>query len=411
MSLKFTVIVPTRERADTLEKALQTITAQDYDNLEILVSDNCSADRTPEVVAGLKDPRVRYVRTPGRLSMADNWEFALSQATGDWITMVGDDDGLMRDCIAKIHALAVETRAEAISTNCGSFLWPSLTGMRSGILSVPVRTGWEWRRSSEWRARVLQGRAVYPMLPMLYTGGFVTAAALQRARHGRPRFYHSCIPDVYSTMALSRVVPTYVYSWESVALSGLSSHSTGRAQFTVRRDDADQQAAVTFIQEGNIPFHRDIPLEEDGRYPNSMQAMVYESFLQVADIDPEPRPLPRERQLVVVLATAPRQHKDRIGAWARRFARQHDLDFDKAAAAARWYGLRLKARNLPAAVAMAYRVHTIGSESFPLKDINEACVAASIVLDVKPSRVRHALQKIRRRLDGTRARERRQLLL
>jgi hypothetical protein len=248
------------------------------------------------------------------------------------------------------------------------------------------------------------------MLPILYTGGFVMASALQRARRGRTRFYHSCIPDVYSTMALSLVMPEYVYSWEPVALSGLSAHSTGRAQFTMR-DDADQRAAVTFLQEGNIPFHRDIPLDEDGHYPKSMQAMVYESFLQVADIEPEPRLLPRERQLVVVLATAPPQHENRIRAWAQRFASQHGLSFDAAAASARWYRLRLKARNLPAAMTAAYRLHTMGSESLPLTDIDEACLAAGIALDLKPSRVGNALRKIRRRLDGTRARERKQSLL
>ena len=406
MPHRFSVIIPTRERADTLEKTLRTVVAQDYDELEILVSDNCSTDRTPEVVAAMRDPRVRYVKTPRRLSMADNWEFALSHATGRWLTILGDDDGLLRDGIARIDRLATETGAAAIGTSACSFLWPSLTGTRSGILSVPVRVGWERRQSDVWRARVLQGKSAYPTLPMLYTGGFVTAAALQQARFGRPRFYHSCIPDVYSTMALSRVLPEYVYSWEPVAISGLSRHSTGQSQFSTRREAPAQRAADTFLQEGNIPFHRDIPLDEAGHYPRSIQAMVYESYLQVADIEPEGQVLPRERQLAVVLATATREHRESVEAWGHRFADLHALDFDRAAADARSYRRRLRLANLPANLALIYRTHTVGSVARPLVDIDEASIAATAVQREKPSKLLHVMGKIRRRLDGTRRRER-----
>ena len=52
----FTVIIPTRERSDTLQHALHTCVIQDYDNLEILISDNLSQDHTREVVESYKDP-------------------------------------------------------------------------------------------------------------------------------------------------------------------------------------------------------------------------------------------------------------------------------------------------------------------------------------------------------------------
>ena len=60
---KITVIIPTRERCDVLESSLRTVTSQDYDNLEIIVSDNCSTDDTEGVVRRANDQRIRYVRT------------------------------------------------------------------------------------------------------------------------------------------------------------------------------------------------------------------------------------------------------------------------------------------------------------------------------------------------------------
>ena len=74
----FTVVIPTRERCDTLEHSLRTCVTQDYDNLEILISDNFSQDRTREVVESFNDKRIRYINTGKRLSMTDNFEFALS---------------------------------------------------------------------------------------------------------------------------------------------------------------------------------------------------------------------------------------------------------------------------------------------------------------------------------------------
>ena len=51
----FTVVIPTRERAEVLQHCLKTVVAQDYDNLEILVSDNFSCDDTEDVVRSFKE--------------------------------------------------------------------------------------------------------------------------------------------------------------------------------------------------------------------------------------------------------------------------------------------------------------------------------------------------------------------
>ena len=50
---KFTVIIPTRERCEVLWACLKTVTAQEYENLEIIVSDNVSADATVDVVRSI----------------------------------------------------------------------------------------------------------------------------------------------------------------------------------------------------------------------------------------------------------------------------------------------------------------------------------------------------------------------
>ena len=49
-NIHFTIIIPTRERCDTLKYAIQTVLNQEYDDFEILVSDNCSTDHTQSII-------------------------------------------------------------------------------------------------------------------------------------------------------------------------------------------------------------------------------------------------------------------------------------------------------------------------------------------------------------------------
>lgn len=131
---RITVIIPTRERCDVLEKTLRTVTAQNYDDLDIIVSDNFSADDTERVVRSTNDARVKYVNTGKRLSMSHNWEFALSKV-GDvgWVTIIGDDDGLLPGSLDKISEIIQSTDVLAVRTSVCSYRWPSLTVRRQNI--------------------------------------------------------------------------------------------------------------------------------------------------------------------------------------------------------------------------------------------------------------------------------------
>ena len=112
--LKITVVIPTRERCDVLEKSLKTVTSQNYDNLEIIVSDNFSTDKTKDVVRRANDPRIKYINTGKRVSMTHNWEFALSHVTDGWVTIIGDDDGLLPESLNKIAKIIQSTDRKSV---------------------------------------------------------------------------------------------------------------------------------------------------------------------------------------------------------------------------------------------------------------------------------------------------------
>ena len=95
--MKFTLIIPTKNRQKTAIKAVKSGVLSNYKNLEIIVSDVSDDDSLRYKVKELSDSRIRYHYHSESLSMKNNWEFAVSQATGDYVTIIGDDDALMPD--------------------------------------------------------------------------------------------------------------------------------------------------------------------------------------------------------------------------------------------------------------------------------------------------------------------------
>ncbi len=93
--MKFSVLLPTRNRLEYLRYAVETVRRQDYSRWEIVVSDNDSEDDIAGYVKGLNDTRIRYFRTDRLIPVTDNWNFALQQSDGDYVVMLGDDDGLL----------------------------------------------------------------------------------------------------------------------------------------------------------------------------------------------------------------------------------------------------------------------------------------------------------------------------
>ena len=382
---KITVVIPTRERCDVLRKSLQTVTEQDYDQLEIIVSDNCSSDRTREVVAEARDPRIRYLNTGSRLSMSHNWEFALSQVSGGWVTIIGDDDGLLPESLHRLAEIVGDGGLRAVRSDVCLYSWPSLNSATYGRLRVPMRAGSQTRNCREWLGKVLDGRASYPVLPMLYNGGFVEFSVLESLRSRTGSYYRSCVPDVYAAVAISSVLDTYLYVQEPLAVNGASRHSTGTSYMSKDRV-SEASPAQKFAAEGNIPFHPDVPLCSDGSYPPSLQAIVYESYLQTADLRDYPGSSGHAAQLRLIVEGAGAHHGP-VLEWGRSFARLHGLDLDAVDRSQRFASF-LKRLGQTSDIAIdALNSYVTDWPDFPIRDVYEASVAAATIRRVGPGRL------------------------
>jgi glycosyltransferase involved in cell wall biosynthesis len=93
----FSVVIPTYNRANMLQLALESVLAQSYDNFEILVMDDGSTDNTAEVVASFTDPRITYRWDKNFGGPARPRNKGIALAKGEWICFLDADDWWSED--------------------------------------------------------------------------------------------------------------------------------------------------------------------------------------------------------------------------------------------------------------------------------------------------------------------------
>ena len=100
--MKFSVVIPTYNRADIIAKSLDSIYSQTYTDWEIIVVDNASTDNTAEVIAKYLDKgKLRYIVNEKNYERSYSRNKGMKLATGDFVSLLDSDDVLYPDCLQK----------------------------------------------------------------------------------------------------------------------------------------------------------------------------------------------------------------------------------------------------------------------------------------------------------------------
>ncbi len=89
-----TVVMPAYNSEKTIGDAIESVLAQTYTDFELIVVDDCSKDRTAEVVQGYvsRDPRVRLICNEINGGVSKSRNRAVQEASNDWIAFLDSDD-------------------------------------------------------------------------------------------------------------------------------------------------------------------------------------------------------------------------------------------------------------------------------------------------------------------------------
>jgi glycosyltransferase involved in cell wall biosynthesis len=87
----FTVVIPTYNRADLIEKTIRSVLSQSFTDFELLVVDDGSTDQTESVVNGINDPRLVYYKKENAERAAAR-NFGAKHAKGQYVNFFDSDD-------------------------------------------------------------------------------------------------------------------------------------------------------------------------------------------------------------------------------------------------------------------------------------------------------------------------------
>ncbi|WP_034338716.1 glycosyltransferase family 2 protein [Deinococcus misasensis] len=123
----FSICIPTYNRSVMLQECLDSVlkaieTSGLHHEVEILISDNCSPDRTPEVVGHFLQQHgshlnIQSFRHPENLGAEMNFWSLISRAKGDFIWMIGDDDRVYPQSLQRVHQEIQQQHPQVVAFN------------------------------------------------------------------------------------------------------------------------------------------------------------------------------------------------------------------------------------------------------------------------------------------------------
>ena len=113
------VLIPTYNYARYLPEAIDSVLAQDFGDIEIIIADDASTDNSAEVCRkyATEDSRIRFFRHEKNLGMVENWNWCLRQARGTYIKYLLADDKLAKPYALKRLVEALEQPGVSLSVS------------------------------------------------------------------------------------------------------------------------------------------------------------------------------------------------------------------------------------------------------------------------------------------------------
>jgi len=129
-SPRATISIPAYNAEATISETLESILGQTYPNMEIIVSDNHSTDRTCEIVRSYKDRGVQLVTCPvvyqstgspldNTNASVGNWNTLIDLGSGDLMTIYHADDVYEKDIVeSEVNFILEHPECSAVFTGC-----------------------------------------------------------------------------------------------------------------------------------------------------------------------------------------------------------------------------------------------------------------------------------------------------
>lgn len=209
------IVIASRNRIPYAISAIQSILEMPDPRLELVLQDNSDTRQLELYVQeNIKDKRLRYRYTPPPFSPIDNFNAAVELARGEYLCMIGDDDGVNPEIM---HAVswAKANNLDALRPNLiASYFWPDIQSHKSldshgGKLFIQEFSGSINFPDANTEAQkcVNNGGLNYldVDLPKIYHG-IIRKKCFDELKNLTGEYFKGLSPDIYGALAVSKFV-------------------------------------------------------------------------------------------------------------------------------------------------------------------------------------------------------------
>lgn len=291
VSPKYSIILPVYNGIQYLPTCVHSILSQQYDDYELIISNDHSNDGTKEYLETLKaNSRIKIIEPLKSLSMTEHWEWALSYASGEWMIFVGQDDGLQQyffELADILIEIANEKGLRTIASSRAYYFWKGCE-YAYGDVAVKYRAinKIEILNTKFEALKALFGFQDYFDLPQMYTTSLFKKSLIEEAKDKQGGKLFSSHPQDANLAAIAcSLEEQYVKSFIPLGWVGTSPKSAGMAIVSDENKvkDEDKKTIVNLkkeyekkVSDSSLKYH-----ELAGSFSlGSLQVYFWQAFLK-----------------------------------------------------------------------------------------------------------------------------------
>lgn len=228
---KYSVLIPVRRGSNYIRSIIETIIEQEFDDYELIISDNFSTDGTAEILEQFKDPHIKVIRPHHVCNMSEHFEFIVRHAKGAWVIILGVDDGLFPysfELAERLTRIAISQGVRAIMSRRAYYFWPGCEAVYGDTaVNYYAENKIEIRNTKVDFLCSLIGSKTYFELPQMYSNSLFERSLLSEVIERQGKIFTSIIPDANLAVIACSLEKKYVFSDIPLGWIGSSPASNG----------------------------------------------------------------------------------------------------------------------------------------------------------------------------------------
>lgn len=259
------ILIPTKNREEYALKVILQILEINDDRLQIIIQNNSDSNKLEGLLSDcLKDPRIKYYYHQELLSFVENFSVGISQCDGEYITIIGDDDGI-NPVILDIVDWADQNGIEAITPALPIiYYWPqSGVDSESGNGKLTISDFSSEIKFCDPGKEVIkllkngcQNYLSYKLAKLYH--GVIKKSVLDEVKAKTGSYIGGLSPDIYVSIATSLLIKKVLIIDYPLTISGICKKS-GSADSATGRHTGELQQAPHFRGHTNYEWSDKVP--------------------------------------------------------------------------------------------------------------------------------------------------------